>query len=366
MDFGLFNLMQHRDRSKSSREVVRDAIDQTIAAEELGFGRVWFAEHHFSNYSLCPAPLMMCGYAAGVTKKIRLGTAVVVPPLYKPARLLGEIALADTLCDGRLDLGVGSGYQAYEFDRFQADLEHNKELMYEMLDMIELGLGQPHFTYDGTHYQMPQTAINVRPVQRPYPPIWLATNDPVSVRRAARKGYTPFFSTRFCSLEEIKPLRDNVDKCFREEGVDPTNIPVGMLSFGFVSEDKKEVERYMDNARFQRRISFSLRSRRETVVDDYWVEEKPFDNEQSLEDVADQILCGDVESVTERLVTLLREVRPSHITFYFQVGDLSGKEAIANMERWAKYVIPGIEKEFGMPLSEINKPQPIMATEAAE
>ena len=82
MDFGLFNLMQQRDRTKSSREVVRDAIDQTIAAEELGFGRVWFAEHHFSNYSLCPAPLMMCGYAAGVTKKIRLGTAVVVPPLW--------------------------------------------------------------------------------------------------------------------------------------------------------------------------------------------------------------------------------------------------------------------------------------------
>jgi len=48
------------------------------------------------------------------------------------------------------------------------------------------------------------------------------------------------------------------------------------------------------------------------------------------------------------------------------VGDLSGKEAIANMERWAKYVIPGIEKEFGMPLTEINKPQPVIATEPAD
>ncbi|MCG8546570.1 MAG: LLM class flavin-dependent oxidoreductase [Alphaproteobacteria bacterium] len=366
MDFGVFNLMQQRDRTKTSREAVDDAIDQTLAAEELGFGRAWFAEHHFSNYSLCPSPLMMCAYAAGVTKKIRLGTAVVVPPLYKPSRLLGEIALADTLCDGRLDLGVGSGYQAYEFDRFEVDLEDNKEMMHEMLDMIELGLGNPHFTYEGKHYKLPQTAINVRPVQQPHPPIWLATQDPASVRRAARKGYTPFFSSRFCNLSEIKPLREHVDNCLREEGVDPTHYPVGMLSYGFVSDSKKEVETYLERARYQQRISKSLRERRETVVDDYWIEETPFANEASLSDVYEQILCGDVESVTERLVTLLREIRPSHITFYFQVGDLSGKEAIRNMERWATDVIPGVEKAFGKPLAEINVPRPIAAGVAAE
>jgi alkanesulfonate monooxygenase SsuD/methylene tetrahydromethanopterin reductase-like flavin-dependent oxidoreductase (luciferase family) len=366
MDFGVFNLMQQRERATTSRDVVDDAIEQTLAAEQLGFGRAWFAEHHFSNYSLCPSPLMMCAYAAGVTERIRLGTAVVVPPLYKPARLLGEIALADTLCNGRLDVGVGSGYQAYEFDRFDADLEHKKELMHEMLDMIEQGLGEPHFAYDGAHYQQAQTAINVRPIQKPYPPIWLAAQDPVSIRRAAQKGYTPFFSSRFCNLAELKPARENVDACFREEGLDPTNMPVGMLSYGFVSDSKKEVERYLDNARYQQRISRSLRERRETVVDDYWIEETPFANEPPLEEVFDQILCGDAEGVAERLVTLLREIRPSHITFYFQVGDVSGKEAIRNMERWASDVVPMVEKAFGQPLAEINKPTPVERTAAAE
>ena len=366
MDFGVFNLMQQRDRNTSSRDVVDDAIDQTLAAEELGFGRAWFAEHHFSNYSLCPSPLMMCAHAAGMTKRIRLGTAVVVPPLYKPARLLGEIALADTLSGGRLDLGIGSGYQAYEFDRFDADLAHTKELMHEMLDMIEQGLGQPHFTYNGRHYTLPQTAINIRPIQQPYPPIWLAARDPDSIRRAARKGYTPFFSSRFCNLAELKPARQHVDACFREEGVDPTNVPVGMLSYGFVSDSKKEVARYLDNARYQQRISRSLRERRQTVVDDYWIEETPFDGEPPLEEVFEQILCGDAEGVAERLVTLLREIRPSHITFYFQVGGISGKKAIRNMERWARDVVPMVEKAFGLPLADINKPAPVQRTAAAE
>ena len=94
MDFGIFNLMQQRGANVTSAELVDDAIRHTRIAESLGFGRAWFAEHHFSNYSLCPSPLMMVAHAAAVTERIRLGTAVIVAPLHMPARLLGEIGLA--------------------------------------------------------------------------------------------------------------------------------------------------------------------------------------------------------------------------------------------------------------------------------
>ena len=72
MDFGVFNLLQHRDRSKSPHQVIEEALSHTRLAEELGFGRVWFAEHHFSNYSLCPSPLIFCAQAAAMTKRIRV------------------------------------------------------------------------------------------------------------------------------------------------------------------------------------------------------------------------------------------------------------------------------------------------------
>ena len=111
MDFGVFNLLQHRDRSKSPHQVIEEALSHTRLAEELGFGRVWFAEHHFSNYSLCPSPLIFCAQAAAMTKRIRVGSAVRILPLHEPARVIAEIALVDTLSGGRLDVGVGSGYQ---------------------------------------------------------------------------------------------------------------------------------------------------------------------------------------------------------------------------------------------------------------
>jgi alkanesulfonate monooxygenase SsuD/methylene tetrahydromethanopterin reductase-like flavin-dependent oxidoreductase (luciferase family) len=330
----------------------------------MGLMRAWFAEHHFSNYSLCPAPLLLIAHAAAQTERIRLGTAVVVPPLYRPARLIGEIAMADELSQGRLDLGVGFGYQNYEFERFDVALDEKFDRTHELLDMIELGLSQPHFSYDGRYYKQPQTAINIRPVQKPYPPIWLASNEPRSHRRAAEHGYSVFHSSRFASVDELAPMRAHVDASFREVGRDPETMSLGVLSYCFVADDRRQVERYCENARYQQRISRSLRERRETVVDDYWIEEKPFDNEPSLDEIQNNIMAGDVETVTERAVTLLREVRPCHVTFYFQVGDIERELVARSMERFVKDVVPGIERAFGQPLAEINRPKPTASAAA--
>jgi alkanesulfonate monooxygenase SsuD/methylene tetrahydromethanopterin reductase-like flavin-dependent oxidoreductase (luciferase family) len=121
MHLGYFGLMGYRQRGKPPHEVFREHIEQVVHADRLGFDIAWFAEHHFSNYCICPSPLIMAARCAGVTKRILLGPAVVVAPLYDPARPLAEIGMVDCLSEGRLVLGVGSGYQPYEFERFGKD-----------------------------------------------------------------------------------------------------------------------------------------------------------------------------------------------------------------------------------------------------
>ena len=116
MDFGIFNLMGSREADKPTAQVFGEVAEQTRLADSLGYTIAWFAEHHFSNYCLCASPLMMVSHCASITKQIRLGTAVVVLPLYNPARLAAEIATADALSNGRLMLGIGAGYQPYEFE----------------------------------------------------------------------------------------------------------------------------------------------------------------------------------------------------------------------------------------------------------
>ena len=92
MEFGIFNLMGARDPGTTAAQVFGEVAEQTKLADHLGYAIAWFAEHHFSNYCLCASPLMMVAHCAAITTKIRLGTAVVVVPLYNPARLAAEVA----------------------------------------------------------------------------------------------------------------------------------------------------------------------------------------------------------------------------------------------------------------------------------
>jgi alkanesulfonate monooxygenase SsuD/methylene tetrahydromethanopterin reductase-like flavin-dependent oxidoreductase (luciferase family) len=128
MDFGIFNLMNRRHRSQTVPKVIAETVEHIQASETAGFGISWFTEHHFTNYSMAPSPLMMIGHVAPQTLRIKLGTAVVLPALYQPARLLGDIAFADNLAEGRLIVGLGSGYQAYELRRFGIDLAESSAI----------------------------------------------------------------------------------------------------------------------------------------------------------------------------------------------------------------------------------------------
>ena len=76
---------------------------------------------------MCVSPLVMAAYCAGLTRTIRLGTAVLVLPLYHPVRLVEELGLVDQLSDGRLVIGIGTGYQGYEFAHFGVSLEERVE-----------------------------------------------------------------------------------------------------------------------------------------------------------------------------------------------------------------------------------------------
>jgi alkanesulfonate monooxygenase SsuD/methylene tetrahydromethanopterin reductase-like flavin-dependent oxidoreductase (luciferase family) len=191
MEFGAFILAQQRGYHQPSETVIRNSVEQAQAVEAAGYSTAWFAEHHFNNYSLVPSPLMMIAHCAGVTRSVRLGSAVCVLPLYHPLRLLGEIGFADVVSNGRLELGVGSGYQQFEFERFGTDVSRAPDLFAEHLDIIEKGLNQKIFEHSGAFHTIPPTAIAVRTIQKPKVPIWIAAGKAPSMERAYHKGHNP-------------------------------------------------------------------------------------------------------------------------------------------------------------------------------
>ena len=123
MQFAYFNLMSMNHPGETPAQVLTNTVRQVRLAEELGFDATWFAEHHFSNASVCASPLMMAMHCAAVTSRILLGPAVVVLPLHHPLRVAQEVAMLDQISGGRVLLGFGPGHQPHEFRSLQVPLD---------------------------------------------------------------------------------------------------------------------------------------------------------------------------------------------------------------------------------------------------
>src|SRR5215208_900162 len=250
MEFGIFNLMGAREQEKSAAQVFAEVAEQTRLADELGYHTAWFAEYHFSNYCLCASPLMMVAHCASITKNIRLGTAVLVLPLYNPARLAAEIATADALSNGRLSLGIGAGYQPYEFERFGVDLKQNLEMTEEFAEILDLALNRDFFSYNGKHYRLPETHIPARTVQQPLP-LYVAGHTEAMFRAAARHGYRVLSSGRIGGAALLAEQYAVIQAAFEAEKVPLSNAHITVNRFCHITDSKEEALRFAENTRYQ-------------------------------------------------------------------------------------------------------------------
>jgi alkanesulfonate monooxygenase SsuD/methylene tetrahydromethanopterin reductase-like flavin-dependent oxidoreductase (luciferase family) len=126
---------------------------------------------------------------ASVTKRVRLGSAVVVLPFNDPVRVAEEGAMVDLMSDGRLDLGVGRGFQPVEFRGFGVDQARSHEMFDEALQIIERAWTGETVSFTGKHFKIDEHAVRPRPIQQPHPPIWLAAVNAPSFEMAGMRGY---------------------------------------------------------------------------------------------------------------------------------------------------------------------------------
>ena len=346
MEFGVFILAQQRGYHQTSQQVINNSVEQTVAAEAAGFDTAWYAEHHFNNYSLCPSPLMMVAHCAGRTSRIRLGSAVCVLPLYHPARLLGEIGFADIVSNGRLDLGIGCGYQQFEFDRFGVDLKDNHALFAEFFDVLQAGMKEHIFSYSGKHLTIPPTAISVRTVQTPTPPIWVTSGHAETLGRAVRDNHNLFVTALLNGVDAIKALRERLEGIAATEGRSINDTPFGFLRCAYASDNENEITSYLDNARFQRRLSESLKFRRAQSDDGYLIKEEAGPNDMSLETMRKNLPVGSVNQVIDRMLEEISILKPTHIALQTQLGDFDQRTMLKQIELWGSTIIPAIRREL--------------------
>src|SRR5213078_4127815 len=205
MDFGLFFLMQ-RDDAWSERAVYDSALEQMLAAESLGYHSVWIAEHHFSDYGLCPSPPVLASFVAARTTTLRLGMGVSLLPLHHPVDLAEELATLDVVSGGRLDVGIGRGGTLQDYQTFRSERADARLRIEEGIALMrQCWTGAP-FDFAGQFHSAERLHVRPRPVQRPHPPLFIAANSEDSVLSAARLGL-PTLSSFFVPVPELQRRR---------------------------------------------------------------------------------------------------------------------------------------------------------------
>jgi len=146
-------------------------------------------EHHFTGYSMSPAPAQLLSYFAGRTKRVQLGTAVIVLPWHDPIRVAESIALLDVLCGGRCLFGFGRGAASVEYAGFRIPMEEARPRFVEAAQLIRLALSEPEFEWQGQFYQIPRTSIRPRPISNPERRFFVSAVTPESAEIMAKLGF---------------------------------------------------------------------------------------------------------------------------------------------------------------------------------
>jgi alkanesulfonate monooxygenase SsuD/methylene tetrahydromethanopterin reductase-like flavin-dependent oxidoreductase (luciferase family) len=158
-------------------------------AEPLGFDSLFALEHHFTGYAMSPSPTQLLSYYAGRTKRITLGTAVIVLPWHDPVRVAEEIALLDVLSGGRCLFGFGRGAASVEYAGFRIPMEEARPRFVEAAKIIVKALTHETFDWQGEFFNIPQTSIRPRPISHPERRFYASSVSPESAEIMAKLGF---------------------------------------------------------------------------------------------------------------------------------------------------------------------------------
>jgi limonene 1,2-monooxygenase len=189
MRFGVFMAPYHEPGENPTLALERD-LELIVRLDELGFDEAWVGEHHSTGWETIASPEIFLAVAAERTRHIRLGTGVVSLPYHHPLMVAERIVQLDHLTRGRINFGVGPGGHLTDARMLGIDPARLRPMMAEALDVVVRLLSDPApLTVDGSWFTLRDAVLQLRPYQRPHPPIAVTSMEsPAGMVLAGRHG----------------------------------------------------------------------------------------------------------------------------------------------------------------------------------
>ena len=188
MKLGFFVTNQYLP-GESFPQKIQESVEQVRAAREAGFDMICTGQHYLASPYQMSSSFPLLARLAAEAGDMEVAATVILVPLHNPVELAESVATMDAICGGRFIFGVGLGYRDEEYTSFGVQRAERVARLREALEVMKLLWTQEEVEFNGQFYTVPRVAPSTKPVQQPHPPIWVAANNDVAIRRAARWGY---------------------------------------------------------------------------------------------------------------------------------------------------------------------------------
>jgi probable F420-dependent oxidoreductase len=226
------SMPQRFDDGTFDADAFRAFLDR---AEALGYESAWTQEQILGVFPQL-APTETLTFAAACTDRIRLGCAVYVTPLHNPVHLAKSLSTLDQLSRGRLEIGVAAGGKHRSFDAFGVDAATYIGRFTEGVRLMKACWTEPTITFDGRFWKLFDEAMEPKPFQKPYPPLWFGGGHPNALRRAVRLG-GGFFGAGSSTTAQFRQQVSDLRRILSEEGRDSSAFQIAKRVYVHVDED---------------------------------------------------------------------------------------------------------------------------------
>jgi alkanesulfonate monooxygenase SsuD/methylene tetrahydromethanopterin reductase-like flavin-dependent oxidoreductase (luciferase family) len=298
---------------------IPEITEQIRAARDAGFSSLW-VPHHWLTYPLQMlqiTPLM--GYIAAYAQGMTIGPNILILPPQNPMHIAEESATLDVLTGGNYIMGIGQGYRQPEFDAFGIPLSERAPRFNESIALMKRLWTEDRITHKGRFYTVNDAGIGVKPIQAGGPPLYIAGQADVSVKRAARIG-DAWLIVNSNGLGKVAPLMKTYRAALTEYGRTPKEFPITIECYvGENNATAHEECRGPLEFKYNAYASWGLPGRRtETTFEDF---------------ARDKFIIGDTVSVKEEIARYREILGVDHFIMRCNWPGLAHEKTLATIKR---------------------------------
>ena len=334
MKFGIFD---HVDSSNTPlHEHFENRLKLTELYDRLGFYCYHIAEHHFTPLGYAPSPGILLSSVAQRTRRLKFGPLVYLLPLYHPLRLIEEICILDQISQGRFQLGVGRGVSPFELGYYGVDHEQSAEMYHEAYQVLMQGFASDELTFSGRYYNFNKVPMELKPFQRPHPPLWYGAGTENAMAWCAANG------VNIVTIGNTRRITDRYRAEWAALGKDPRDLPLlGVSRHIVVAETDKEAKAIARRAypHWRRNLEVLWKRNGASVLRLGEVYPDTWDDTEALGNCC----AGSPARVRDYVRGMQQEGGVNYFCSWYQYGDMTLPEASRSVTLFAEQVMPAFE-----------------------